>query len=50
MDDELMIISSRQTSDYLPYPFLKRKRRISLVRHALARLLYAFFYYTSKEE
>ena len=30
MDDEHMIISSRQTSDYLPYPFFKRKRRISL--------------------
>lgn len=30
MDDEHMIISSRQTSDYLPYPFFKRKKRISL--------------------
>lgn len=25
MDDEHMIISSRQTSDYLPYPFFKEK-------------------------
>lgn len=30
MDDEHTIISSRQSSTYLSYPFLERKRRISL--------------------
>ena len=32
MNDEHIIISSRQTSNYLSYPFFKRKRRISLYR------------------
>lgn len=34
MDDEHMIISSRQTSDYLPYPFFKRKTDTKLRKTA----------------
>lgn len=30
MDSENIIINSQQSSNYLPYPFFKRKRRISL--------------------
>lgn len=31
MDDEHMIISSRQTSDYLPLPFFKKKKKNKLI-------------------